>query len=161
MTILEEVNASGGNDVIIRTLELNCSAWDAPVLIANGFQDWSVVTEDARSLTFQGANVDIALAAKNNKGFQTLAFSVDNTTGEVSQRVDSATDARARVSATYRTYLKSNLTAPAEPPYRLTMLSGTIQGITAQLSCGYFNLIDVAWPRALYTASYAPSLRYL
>jgi len=161
MSILEEINASAGNDVIIRTLELNCSAWDGPELISNGFQDWSVKAEDGRALTFQGANIDIALAKKDNKGNQTLAFAVDNTTGQVSQRLDAAMAARARVSATYRTYLKSNLNAPAEPPYRLTVLSGSIQGVVAQIQCGYFNMIDVQWPRALYTADYAPSLRYL
>ena len=161
MTVLEEVNASAGNDVIIRTLELNCSGWAAPVLIANGFVDRSLTTEDDRLLLFQGANIDIALAKKDNKGNQTLAFSVDNTTGEVSQRVDAAMDARARVTATYRTYLKSNPSSPAEPPYRLTLLSGSLQGVTAQLQCGYFNMIDVQWPRKLYTADYAPSLRYL
>lgn len=161
MTILEEVNASAGKEVIIRTLELECAAWDDSVNISTGFIDRDLTTEAGQVLTFRGANIDIALAKKDNKGNQTLAFAVDNTTGEVSQRVDISQAARARVSATYRTYLASNTGAPAEPPYRLTLLSGSIQGIVAQLQCGYFNMIDVSWPRALYTAGYAPSLRYV
>lgn len=161
--ILAEVNAGANErlDVIIRTLELTCSAWGEPVFICTGFEDISAVTEDARTVTFIGANIDIALAAKNNKGNQTLAFAVDNTTGEVSRLIDQAIEANARVTAIYRTYLSSNLLAPAERPYVLTLLSGSIQGQEAQLQTGYYNMIGVAWPRLLYTVNFAPALRYL
>ncbi|MNV53881.1 hypothetical protein D3C71_1460440 [compost metagenome] len=162
-TILAEVNAGAneGLDEIIRTLELTCPAWDAPVYICTGFEDITAVTEDNRTLTFIGANIDIALASKNNKGNQTLAFTVDNTTGEVTQRVDQAIDGNARVTVTYRTYLSGNLTAPAERPYVLSLLSGQIQGVEAQLQTGFFNMIGVAWPRELYTVNEYPALRYI
>jgi len=161
--ILAEVNAGANErlDEIIRTLELTCSAWASPVFICTGFEDVTAITEDGRTVTFIGANIDIALAAKNNKGNQTLAFAVDNTTGEVSQRVDQAIDGNARVTAVYRTYLSGNLAAPAERPYFLTLLSGSVQGQVAQLQTGYYNMIGVAWPRALYTTTFAPALRYL
>lgn len=161
--ILAEVNAGANErtDVIIRTLELTCSAWSEPVLISTGFDDVTAVDESGRTLTFIGANIDIALAAKNNKGNQTLAFAVDNTTGEAARKIDQAIDANARVTAIYRTYLSGNLLAPAEKPYVLTLLSGEIQGQEAQLQTGYFNMIGVAWPRALYTVNYVPALRYL
>ena len=161
--VLAEVNA-GANaalDVIIRTLELTSPSWDAPVFICTGFEDITAVTEDMRTVTFIGANIDIALAAKNNKGNQTLAFAVDNTTGEASRLIDQAIEANARVTAIYRTYLSGNLSAPAEKPYVLTLLSGSIQGQEAQLQTGYFNMIGVAWPRQLYTVNFAPALRYL
>lgn len=162
-TILAEVNAGANErlDEIIRTLELTCPAWAAPVYICTGFEDITAVTEDGRTLTFIGANIDIALAAKNNKGNQTLAFAVDNTTGEVTQRVDQAIDANARVTITYRTYLSGNLSAPAERPYVLSLLSGEIQGVEAQLQTGFFNMIGVAWPRELYTVNEYPALRYI
>lgn len=161
--VLAEVNAGANErlDEIIRTLELTCPAWDAPVYICTGFEDVTAVTEDARTITFIGANIDIALAAKNNKGNQTLAFAVDNTTGEVTQRVDQAIDGNARVTITYRTYLSGNLTAPAEKPYVLSLLSGTLQGVEAQLQTGFFNMIGVAWPRALYNVNEYPALRYI
>jgi len=161
--ILAEVNAgaNGRLDAIIRTLELTCSAWAEPVFICNGFDDVTAVTEDNRTVTFVAANIDIALAAKNNKGNQTLAFAVDNTTGEVSRKVDQVIAANARVMAIYRTYLNTNLLAPAEKPYVLTVLGGTLQGQEAQLETGYFNMIGVAWPRALYTVNFAPALRYI
>ncbi|MNJ44446.1 hypothetical protein D3C77_395000 [compost metagenome] len=105
--------------------------------------------------------MSITLPKKNNKGNQTLAFAVDNTTGEVSRFVDSAVSANARASVLYRTYLASNKSAPQEKPYRLVVLSGDLQGIIANLQCGYFNPIGTAWPRRFLTADYAPGLRYL
>ncbi len=161
MTILEEVFASGGTDVIIRTLELTCDAWSDPVLICNGFRDQVLTTEDGRTLTFIAANIDITLPKKNNKGNQSLAFSVDNTTGEVQQKADAALDGQQRITAVYRTYLKSNKSAPSEKPYRLTVQSDSIQGNVAQLQCGYFDLIGVAWPRRLYTLQQFPALRFV
>lgn len=161
MATLAEINASAGPDVIIRTLEITCTAWPEPVLICNGFDDQVCTTEDGRTLTFIAVNVDIELASKNNKGNQTLAFALDNTTGEVSRRCDEALDAGARVTVVYRDYLESNKSAPAARPYRLTLLSGTIKGAVGQLQCGYFNVIAVAWPRRLYTANEYPALRYI
>jgi hypothetical protein len=161
MSLLEEVFASGGTDVIIRTLELTSPGWPAPILICNGFTDQVLTTEDGRTLTFTAANIGIELPKVNNKGNQALAFTVDNTTGEPQHRADEALAARARVTAVYRTYLSSNKTVPAERPYTLTVQSDEIEGNTAQLQCGYFDMIGVAWPRVLYTLRDFPALRWI
>ena len=161
MSILEEVNASGGDDVIIRTLEIVSSAWPEHILLATGFRDQVCTTEDGRTLTFRGVNMSITLPSKDNKGNQTLAFAIDNTTGEVTKFVDSAIAANARATVIYRTYLSSNKSAPQERPYYLTVLGGELRGIVAQLQCGYFNPIGTAWPRKYLTPDYAPGLRYL
>lgn len=83
MTILEQVYASGG-DVIIPTLELTCDAWAEPVLICAGFEDQTCVTEDARTLTFIAAGIDVALPKRSNSGGQTLTFAIDNITAAAS-----------------------------------------------------------------------------
>lgn len=155
---LAEVNASAGPEQRLLTLELSCAAWPS-IMICNGFTDRTCTTEDARVLLFEAANLDAQLARRNNKGNQTLAFAVDNSTGEVSNKADDAQEAQARVTAVFRQYLLSNLDAPAEKPYRLTLLSGSIQGIVAQLQMGYFNMIGVAWPRYDYNANDFPGLR--
>jgi len=161
MATLAEINASAGSDVIIRTLEITSPAWADPVLICNGFDDQMCIIEDGRTLTFIAANVGIELASKNNKGNQSLAFSLDNTTGEVSRKSDDAIEADETVNVVYRTFLESNKAAPAAKPYRMTLLSGSIKGAVAQMQCGYFNMISVAWPRRLYTANDFPALRYM
>lgn len=158
--ILEEVNASGGNVAYIRTLELTCDAWDAPRMVCTGYRDQVLITEDNRTLTFRAINLGISLPSKDNKGAQTLNFATDNTTGEVSQLVDIAVEANSRVTAIYRTYLSSNKLAPSETPYRMVVLGGELQGVIANLQCGYFNILLNAWPRRSLTADFAPGLRY-
>lgn len=162
MPTLDEVYASAiQGEVILRTLELSCPAWPDRIAICNGFTDSTCRTEDGRDVLFIAANIDIALAKKNNKGNQTLAFAIDNTSGEAQRKIDLALDADARVTATYRTYLFSNLLSPAERPYTLTIMGGTMQSNQAQLQCGFFDLIGVAWPRDLYTTNFVPGLKYL
>jgi len=159
--ILREVNASVGNNPIIRTLELTCTAWDSSVFICNGYEDQTVTDENGRVITFEAANIAIALAAKNNKGNQTLAFGVADGSGEVSQRVDQSVDARIRVHAIYRTYLESNKEAPQEAPYYLSVAAVNMKGIIAQIQAIFFNMLGVAWPRNLYTTNVAPGLRWI
>ncbi|MNJ52695.1 hypothetical protein D3C77_480430 [compost metagenome] len=164
-TILEQIYreavASGGKEAFVRTLEITCPAWSAPVLICNGFKDRICGTEDGRLLTFTAANIGIALPQKNNKGNQALAFAVDNTTGEVMRRADEAIDANAKVTATYRVYLASDLSAPCERPYRMSVDSDSFERNQATLQCGFFDLIGTGWPRDLYTTKFVPGLKYL
>lgn len=159
MTILEQVYASGG-DVIISTIELSCAAWAAPILICNGFEDQNVIDENGRALTFIAAGIDVALPEKGNRGSQMLTFAIDNVTGEAQAKIDAALEAEERVTLIFRTYLASDLTAPAETPYRMTVLGGDISGSAVQIQAGFFDMIGVAWPRDLYTTNFAPGLRY-
>lgn len=158
--ILEEVNASGGNIAYIRGLEIICDAFESQYVIT-GFRDQVLGTEDGRSILFKAINLGINLPAKDGKGNQSLAFATDNTTGVVSDLVDLSTEANATVTVVYRTWLSNNKGAPAEKPYRLTVLSGELQGVIANLQCGYFNILTTAWPRRYLTADYAPGLRYI
>lgn len=161
MTILDTFYASGGDDVRLFTLELTCPAWTAPILICNGFENQTCVTEDLRTLVFLAAGIDVALPKKGNTGGQTLTFAIDNVTGEAQQKIDQALDDEQRITATYRMFLASDKTTPAEPPYKMTVLGGTMQGAGVQIQCGFFDLINTKWPRELYTTDFAPGLRYL
>lgn len=161
MTILERVYASGGPEVIIPTVELTCAAWAEPILICAGFEDQTVVDENGMTKTFAAAGIDVALPKKGNSGNQTLTFAIDNIAGAAQQQIDAALEAEARVTLIYRTYLSSDLSAPAEPPLRMTVMGGTITGTQVQIQAGYFDLIGVGWPRDLYTLQFASGLRYL
>jgi len=160
MTVLEQVYASGG-DTIISTIELTCAAWAEPILLCQGFEDQSVIDENGRALTFLASGIAVSLPAKTNSGAQNLTFAIDNVTGEAQQKIDTALEAEQTVSLIFRTYLASDLTAPAEAPYRMKVLGGTISGAQVQITAGYFDLINVAWPRDLYTTNFAPALKYL
>lgn len=158
---LDEINASGGNVAYIRGLEVICEAFGAHMFVCTGFRDQTLGTEDGRTPLYRAINLGISLPSKDNKGNQTLQFATDNTTGEVSKLVDAAVSVNARVTVIYRVWLSNNKNAPAEKPYRLVVLGGELQGVIANLQCGYFNILMTAWPRAYLTADYAPGLRYM
>ena len=160
MTVLEQVYASGG-DVIISTLELTCPAWDAPILLCNGFEDQHCIDEDGRALTFLASGMAVALPKRGNSGNQTLTFAIDNVSGEAQQMIDGALEAEERVTLAYRSYLASDMTAPAEPPYRMSVLGGEIKGTAVHVQAGFYDLINSGWPRDLYTTEFAPGLKYL
>ena len=161
MTVLNNFYASGGDDFRLFTLELTCPAWTGPVLICNGFTDRTCITEDLRTLTFTAAAIDVALPKKDSRGAQNITIAIDNVNGEAQAKIDEAMVEESRISATLRTYLLSDLTAPAEAPYRMTVQDGSIENISVQLSAGFFDLINTAWPRLLYTTKNAPGLKYL
>lgn len=160
MTVLDQVYASGG-DVIIPTLELTCDAWAEPILICAGFEDQTCVTEDARTLTFIAAGIDVALPKKTNTGSQNLNFVIDNVTGEAQHKIDEALEAEERVTLIYREFLASDKSAPAQAPYRFLVRSGQMRGNSVQISAGFFDAINTAWPRDLYTLNFAPGIKYL
>ena len=158
---LAEINASGGNVAYIRGLELICDAWPESQFVITGFKDRVLGTEDGRSLLFRAINLGINLPSKDGRGNQTLTFATDNSTGVVSDLVDLSIEANARVTVIYRTWLSSNTAAPSERPYRLTVLGGELEGVIANLQCGYFNILNTAYPRRYLTADFTPGLRYI
>ena len=160
MTILETVYASGG-DIIIDTLELTCPAWEESILICNGFENQDCIDENGRALTFIAAGIQVALPKKDNSGAQNLTFAIDNVGGEAQSLIDEAIESGERVTLIYRAFLASDKTTPAEPPYRMTVLSGSIRGTVIQIQAGFFDLLNTAWPRDKYTATFAPGLKYL
>lgn len=161
MTALETLYASGGKAVIIPTLELSCPAWAAPIYLCHGFDDTTATTEIGATVKFTASGFAVALPKRDNSGNQMLTFAIDNVTGEAQQLIDKALDARARISLVFRVFISSDLSAPAERPYRMTVLNGLMQGASVQLNAGYFDLINLGWPRRKYTLGFAPCLRYI
>lgn len=160
MTVLDQVYASGG-DVIIPTLELTCSAWSESVLITHGFADQTVTTEDNRTLTFIAAGIDITLPKKTNSGAQNINFAIDNITGEAQRKIDEALASEAQVILTYREFLASDKTTPAQTPFKFVVRSGQMVGTAVQVTAGFFDAINTAWPRDLYTTVFSPGIKYL
>lgn len=161
MTAIETLYASGGRAVIIPTLELFCTPWAAPLYLCSGFDDIVATTEGGVTAKFTATAFDAALPKRDNSGNQSLSFAIDNVTGEAQQLIDQALDARAKISMVFRVFLSTDLSVPAEAPYRMTVLSGFMEGASVQLQAGYFDLINLAWPRRKYTLAFAPCLRYI
>ena len=51
--------------------------------------------------------------------------------------------------------------APAAVPYTLKIKSGSWTATEVQITAGYMNILDTAWPRFRYTLPVFPGLRYI
>lgn len=161
MNPLDILRSSGGTDVEIPTIELRSTAWADSIFICAGYFDQVLTLEDGRAITFQAAALDATLPKKDNQGSQVLGVAIDNVRGEAQRRLDAAKAAGAKVFMTYRVYLESDPTAPAERPMEMEVLSFNAKGPTVELQGGYFNLIGSAWPRFRYTTEFSPGIKYL
>lgn len=159
MTILNRLYASSGEEVIIETLQINIGT--DVYYLCKGYEDITATTETGNVVTFQASAIDIALPARNSDGTQDLQFAIDNIDGVVSTAIRNALENLSSASLTYRNYVSSDLTAPASVPYTLAIKNGTWTATQAQITAGYMNVLDTAWPRYRYTLPYYPGLRYM
>ncbi|HBN7049628.1 TPA: DUF1833 family protein [Escherichia coli] len=156
---LSRLYASSGEEVIIETLQINIG--DEVYYLCKGYDDITAMTESGDAITFTACAIDIALPARNSDGTQDLQFAIDNIKGDTSTAIRKALDNLADATLTYRNYVSTDLSAPAEVPYTLTIKSGSWTATQAQVSAGYMNILDTAWPRNRYTLTYYPGLRYM
>lgn len=161
MNPLDILRSSGGTDVEIPTIELTCSAWADSLFLCAGFEDQTFTLEDGRIITFQALGLDATLPKKDNQGSQVIGVAIDNVRGEAQRRVDAAKAVGAKIKQTYRLYLDSDHSAPAERPMTMDVLSANATGATVELQGGYFNLIATAWPRFRYTTEFSPGIKYI
>lgn len=153
--------ASAGSEVIIDTIELACPAWDESLYIVKGYEDMTLGLDGVVFKDFMAAPIAIALPKKSNQGNQTLNFAIDNVTGQAQKLIDSAMEAGARITLTFRRYLNVDLSAPSEKPFYASVLGGNVSGTTVQIEAGFVDALNYAWPRELYDANFAPGLRYM
>lgn len=161
MNPIDIARASGGTDVEIPTLELSSPAWPASKFICGGFFDQVFTTEDGRTVTFEACGLDASLPKKGNEGNQVLGVSIDNVRGEAQRLLTEANRLSVGVTLTYRLYLDSDHSEPAERPFTMEVLSFNAKGSTVEIQAGYFNLIGLAWPRVRYTTQFSPGIKYL
>ncbi|MDU1652743.1 MAG: DUF1833 family protein [Leclercia adecarboxylata] len=156
---LNRLYASGGDEVILDTLQINVggqSYW-----LTRGWDDITVTLESGVKATFTGSAIDVALPARNADGTQDLKFAISNIDGVVSTAIRDALDNLSNASLTFRRYVSSDLSAPASPPFTLTIKEGSWTATEVQITAGYMNILDTLWPRYRYTLPLFPGLRYL
>lgn len=159
MTILNRLYASSGEEVIIETLQINVGGKQH--FLCTGYDDVTARTESGDKVTFVACAMDIALPKRNTDGTQDLQFAISNIDGVVSTAIRNALGDISRASIIYRHYLSSDLSAPASPPYTLSIKSGHWTALQVQITAGYLNVLDLAWPRYRYTLNNFPALRYM
>ena len=159
MTILNRLYASSGEEIIIETLQINIGA--QTYWLCTGYDNITAMTEAGLKVTFIACPMEIALPKRNTDGTQDLQFAICNIDGVVSTAIRNALDDISSATLVYRHYISTDLSAPASPPYTLNVKSGMWTATQAQITAGYLNVLDLAWPRHRYTLNGFPALRYM
>lgn len=159
MTVLNRLYASSGPEVIINTLQINVG--DNVFLLCQGYDDITATTEACEQVTFIACPMDIALPKRNTDGTQDLKFALSNVDGLVSTAIRKAVNTKMRATVTYRQYISTDLSGPSSVPYTMAIKSGQWTSLQAQITAGYMNWLDSAWPRNRYNLVNHPGLRHL
>lgn len=159
MTILDRLYTSSGDEVIIDTLQVTVGGQN--YWLTRGWDDVTAKLENGTQATFTGAAIEVALPARNEDGTQDLKFAISNIDGVVSTAIRAALTDLSSASLTFRRYISTDLSAPAAPPFTLAIKDGYWTALEVQITAGYMNILDTAWPRYRYILSLFPGLRYL
>ena len=161
MSIISTVYASAPAEyVILPTLEILVPGYD-PIRVVAAFEDLTATLETGETVTFQAGPFEYKEPSKDTSGNQTLTFAIANVTGQAQEAVEAALESSAEVPINYRVFLSTDLTAPAQAPFKMTLRGGSFEGIMVQIEAGYFDLLNTQWPRRRYVAEEFPGLRYL
>ncbi|HEN3968748.1 TPA: DUF1833 family protein, partial [Klebsiella pneumoniae] len=110
--------------------------------LCQGYEDITATTESGNTVTFTACAIDIALPARNADGTQDLKFALCNVDGVVSTTIRNALANRLSASLTYRSFISTDLAAPAAVPYTLKIKSGYWTATEVQITAGYMNVLD-------------------
>lgn len=159
MSVLAQVYAKGG-DVILHTIELTSQAWAEPIVLVRDYQNHTITTEDDRELLAVASGMAVALPKRDATGAQDITFALDGVRPEATRLLRQSQDAGAEVRLTYRCYLYSDLSEPAEQPHYFIVRRFVAQADHIEVTAGLFDFIDMRWPRVLYDSNTAPGLKY-
>lgn len=161
MSLIEECYASGRGE-LVDTVEGRELGSEVSHLYCAGYEDRTCTTEDGRTLTFTAMAMDYALPKNDNSGFQNIVMGLDNVTGEVQEVIEASKEGGKRFIITIRRYLAEDLSFPQER-YRMTLLSREYDTDTdiAQLTAGFFDLLNTNGLRTVLTTTLAPGLKYI
>ncbi len=156
---LDTFYVSGGTDLGLNTLEISDGV--TTFYFVEAFEDVDAYLETGELVTFKACAMQVALPARNADGTQDLKFAICNIDGSVSTQVRASLAANRKASVTYREYLDSDRGAPARPPVTLEVKKGQWTAMQVDITAGYMNILDTAWPRELYTLNKFPGIRYI
>ena len=159
MTILERLYASGGKEVEYDTLAIE--AGEEIHYLTKGWEDVTAILETGETVTFRACGMDVAKPSKNADGVQDLRFALSNLDGIVSSRIRAALSLRQRMLVTLRVYLSTDLKAPVKKPLSMVIKGGQWSATEVQITAGFMNILDTAWPRDRFSLNKHPGLRYI
>lgn len=163
---IQEAYASApASEVIYHTLEFRHAAWPAPIRVVQDVANLTATLEadaplnPAEPVVFTGYAFQMDLPELSDSASPQVTITIDNVSLEIEDAINDALLTTDLVQVTYRAFLASDLTQPAnDPPLTLTLTAinaGQFQ-ITATALLGDFG--NRRFPFEQYTATRFPGL---
>lgn len=154
MSIIDRLYASGGDEVILDTLEIRIG--DQQFNLIEAYEDIVL-----GGVTYTACAMDLSLPERSTEGAQDMEFTLGNITGEGSAAIRAALEELTEAAVTFRRFTSDDLNTPAETPYTMTLKTADWTNLQIKLTASFMNVLDMAWPRLRYVLSKFPGLRYL
>lgn len=163
--IKEAYAAAPADEVIYHTLEIRHAAFAVPIRVVRDLVDLDATLEadapeDALTeVTFTAYPFDIVPPEVSAEGSPRLAIEIDNVSREIVAAVELAMSSTDLLSVIYRSYVASDLTAPAnDPPLTLTVFQISADPMRVRLVAGFQDVNNKRFPAGEYTAERFPGL---
>lgn len=160
MATLQEVYATRGDIKLLEAVQINSPAWPSIYLVRDYQDRLLYVPEEDQFVLHQAASIGVTKPSQDNRGNQTVQFVIDNVLQEVRKYIREAFEADAKVELQVRTYLETDLTAPASRTLTADVKAVEIVGTEARLEAGFFSIYDTNFNRITYNSLTAPALQY-
>lgn len=162
---IKEAYASAPADVIYSTLELRHPAFSSPIRVVRDFADLTATLEatapvnPSTSVTFTRFAFDFTKPEVSSVGVPQITITMDNVDRAIVANIEAALATTDLVQVTYREYLASNLTVPAnDPPLSMTIMSVTADVFKVTAVAGFPDLMNRRFPSQEYSAEVFPGL---
>lgn len=148
--VMEAYSSAPSGVSVVQTLEISSSAWASNQLLTNCGQDFSAFDENSVYKTFANTSFVIERQKKDDEGVVMFTVSLDNTSLEIKQLINQAYSTNEYPLITFRVFLSSDTTQPAEYPLQLKVISSDANLLTITLNCSNDDDINAQFPRPEY-----------
>lgn len=147
----------------LETLEFSHSSITT-LYFVRAYYDLTATLEDSTEVTFSKSGIGMQLPESSTDGQQELEIQFDNVSNEVFNTLmtvqDSMRSTDEKALIIYRSFLESDLSAPASAPIKLFMSSSSVNRQTATIRASWSPFPDAAYPRYRYYPNLYPGLKY-
>lgn len=160
----EAAASAPAGEIIYHTLEFRHASFTSPIRVVQDHQDLSAKLEADAPLnpsayvTFISFNFNVDLPETQVGSGAEILIAIDNVTKEIEENLQLAANSPLPVQVTYRAYVKSDLTTPANlPPMTMTLKSATA-GSKVEARAGFGDPANMKFPVDTYTTKRCPGL---
>ena len=111
---------------------------------------------------YEAVAMSVEMPDKSTGGNQTLSISFGGVDSRAQSIIDSAMNSGSPMVVICSSWISSDTSAPSSSPIKMQVIGGAFDDMRAvlQIECSFFDMLNVKWPREIYTAENAPGMKW-